>query len=109
SEALLRVLTNLLDNAIRHARTRVDLTTQRANGTVSVHVRDDGPRFTEEDLPHVFEPLFRSDRARADSAHHSGAGLGTAGRLVRAHGCDGHAANAADGGPRVTIDPPAIR
>ena len=59
--ALERVLTNLLDNAVRHARTRVEL---RVSGR-SVHVADDGPGFAPGDLPHVFEPLFRGDRARA--------------------------------------------
>jgi signal transduction histidine kinase len=107
-EALLRVLTNLLDNAIRHAHTRVDLATHRENGTVSVAVRDDGPGFPEQDLAHVFEPLFRSDRARADAHNHSGLGLAIARRLVRAHGGDVHAANEVGGGARVTIELPAI-
>jgi hypothetical protein len=31
---------------------------------VRLEVADDGPGFAAEDLDHVFEPLFRSDRAR---------------------------------------------
>jgi nitrogen-specific signal transduction histidine kinase len=54
-----------LDNAIRHGRGRVVLGAQRENGAVRVDVADDGPGFAPEDLDHVFEPLFRSDRARA--------------------------------------------
>jgi signal transduction histidine kinase len=109
AEALLRVLTNLIDNAVRHARTSVSLTMRRANGALSVAVADDGPGFAERDLPHVFEPLFRADGARADADHHSGLGLAIARRLVRAHGGDVHAANDVGGGARVTVELPAIR
>jgi signal transduction histidine kinase len=105
-EALQRVLTNLLDNAIRHARTRVTLTTRSESGALSVDVADDGPGFREQDLPRVFEPLFRSDRARADADHHSGLGLAIARRLVRAHGGEVRAANDTGGGARVTVELP---
>jgi signal transduction histidine kinase len=105
-EALLRVLTNLLDNAIRHGRTRVAIATWRQNGSVGVDVRDDGPGFAEPDLPHVFEPLFRSDPARAGA--HSGLGLAIARRLARAHGGDVHAANDPSGGARLTVELPAV-
>jgi signal transduction histidine kinase len=100
-EALLRVLTNLLDNAIRHGSTRVSVSTSRANGSVTVAVADDGPGFAEEDLPHVFEPLFRGDRSRAGD--HGGLGLAIARRLVRAHGGDVAAANDPSGGARLTV------
>jgi signal transduction histidine kinase len=104
-EALQRVLTNLLDNALRHGRARVDVTTARANGDVTVEVVDDGPGFDEADLPHVFEPLFRGDRAR--SGAHAGLGLAIARRLARAHGGDVDAANAAGGGAQLTVRLPA--
>ena len=104
-EALLRVLTNLLDNAVRHGRGHVSVTTARANGSVTVDVVDDGPGFAAEDLPHVFEPLFRGDRARGGS--HAGLGLAIARRLVRAHGGEVRAANDAGGGARLTVELPA--
>jgi signal transduction histidine kinase len=104
-EALQRMLTNLLDNALRHGRARVDITTARANGDVTVEVVDDGPGFDEADLPHVFEPLFRGDRAR--SGAHAGLGLAIARRLARAHGGDVDAANAAGGGAQLTVRLPA--
>jgi signal transduction histidine kinase len=107
ADALLRVLTNLLDNAIRHGRGRVMLETGRVNGTVRVVVADDGPGFAPDDLPHVFEPLFRSDRARAAETGGSGLGLAIARRLARAHGGDVQAANAPHGGARATLTLPA--
>jgi signal transduction histidine kinase len=96
--ALQRVLTNLLDNALRHAKTwvRVDVSPGR------VAVSDDGPGFAPEDLPHVFEPLYRGDKARGGGG--AGLGLAIARRLVRAHGGDVEAAN--DGGAVVTVTLP---
>jgi signal transduction histidine kinase len=105
AEALLRVLTNLLDNAIRHGDAHVAVTTARENGTVTVDVVDDGPGFAAEDLPHVFEPLFRADRARGGP--HAGLGLAIARRLVRAHGGEVRAANDPAGGARLTVELPA--
>jgi signal transduction histidine kinase len=105
AQALQRVLTNLLDNALQHGRSHVGVTTARANGTVTVEVVDDGPGFDAADLPHVFEPLFRGDRARSGS--HAGLGLAIARRLARAHGGDVEAANAAGGGAQLTVRLPA--
>jgi signal transduction histidine kinase len=105
AQALQRVLTNLLDNAIRHGRAQVHVTTARENGTVTVGIVDDGPGFEDGDLPHVFEPLFRGDRARSGS--HAGLGMAIARRLARAHGGDVDAANDAGGGARLTVRLPA--
>ena len=107
ADALLRVLTNLLDNAIHHGRGRVVLAAQRSNGSVEIDVVDDGPGFAPDDLAHVFEPLFRSDRARASATGGTGLGLAIARRLARAHGGDVHAANEPDGGGRTTLRLPA--
>jgi signal transduction histidine kinase len=97
--ALQRVVTNLLDNALRHARTRVQL---RVHGRC-VEVADDGPGFAPEDLPHVFDPLFRGDRTRAAGTGGAGLGLAIARRLARAHGGEVEASNRAEGGARMTI------
>ncbi len=112
--ALQRVLTNLLDNAIRHARSEVrvqvrgDTAPAHGNGAAAhaatVLVSDDGPGFALEDLPHVFEPLYRGDKARGGGG--AGLGLAIARRLARAHGGDVEAANAPEGGARVTVTLP---
>ena len=109
ADALLRVLTNLLDNAIRHGRGRVVVGAHRENGAVRLEVADDGPGFAPDDLDHVFEPLFRSDRARAPATGGTGLGLAIARRLARAHGGDIEAANDPAGGARATLTLPAAR
>jgi signal transduction histidine kinase len=107
AEALLRVLTNLLDNATRHARDQVVLAAHRSNGVVRMEVADDGPGFAPEDLSQVFDPLFRSDRARAAATGGTGLGLAIARRLARAHGGDVQAANDPGAGARAIVTLPA--
>jgi signal transduction histidine kinase len=109
AEALLRVVTNLLDNATRHGRMRVTLAVARRNGSVRVEVADDGPGFAQDDLTRVFDPLFRSDRARGGATGGTGLGLAIARRLARAHGGDVEAANAPGGGARATLTLPSAR
>jgi signal transduction histidine kinase len=108
AEALLRVVTNLLDNATRHGRTRVTLAARRQNGAVCVEVADDGPGFAPADLPRVFDPLFRSDRARGGATGGTGLGLAIARRLARAHGGEVEATNDPGGGARATLSLPAV-
>jgi signal transduction histidine kinase len=97
--ALERALTNVVENAVRHARARVEV---RVDGG-GVAVVDDGPGFAPEDLPHVFEPLFRGDRARRANGAGAGLGLAIARRLARASGGDVTAANRPEGGAVVTL------
>ncbi|HVB05863.1 MAG TPA: HAMP domain-containing sensor histidine kinase [Acidimicrobiales bacterium] len=72
---LAQVVANLLENAQRFARTRVSILVERDNEHVLVAVRDDGRGIDSEDLPHIFERLFKSDRHPGRT---SGSGLGLA-------------------------------
>ena len=53
--ALRRALTALLDNAVRHARTRVAVTVRTENGEAIVEIRDDGNGIDPTMLPRLFE------------------------------------------------------
>jgi signal transduction histidine kinase len=97
--AVERALTNVVENAVRHARTRVEVRVDGAGVTVA----DDGPGFAPQDLPHVFEPLFRGDRARRANGAGAGLGLAIARRLARAQGGDVTAANRPEGGAIVRL------
>ncbi len=69
-----RVLQNLLVNAVRHtpADGSVLVEARRSEAGLRLAVADTGEGIPAADLPHVFEPFFRGDRAR----HGAGAGLG---------------------------------
>jgi signal transduction histidine kinase len=81
-QALGHVLTNLVDNAVRHAATRVTLALVPGGFTVI----DDGPGIKPSDRERVFERFTRLDDARARDAGGSGLGLAIVRELVRRHG-----------------------
>ncbi|MEU4657273.1 HAMP domain-containing sensor histidine kinase [Streptomyces sp. NPDC023723] len=71
-----RLLRNLVDNAVRHAAHRVQITVRAEDGWVVLTVHDDGPGVPAEDAERVFERFVRLDDAR--SRDHGGTGLGLA-------------------------------
>ena len=93
-----RVITNLLTNASRYARTRVDvlIETEGAGRAVFVRVNDDGPGFPEEFLPHAFDRFARGDTARTRAGAGTGIGLAIVKALVEAQG---GSVTATNGGP----------
>lgn len=86
SPHLVRVLQNLLVNAVRHtpADGTISLEARRDASSLELLVSDTGEGITEEALPHVFEPFFRVDAARAGAG--AGLGLALARRIVEALG-----------------------
>jgi signal transduction histidine kinase len=107
-DALLRAVTNLLDNAVRHAAGRVTLTGYPEAGSAVIEVTDDGPGIPEPDRERVFDRFTRLDDGRARDDGGSGLGLAIVRELVRRH--DG-AVTLADAGPglRATIRLPLTR
>jgi signal transduction histidine kinase len=86
SPRVARVLQNLLVNAVRHTPTdgTVRLSAERRGDRLSLAVEDTGDGIAPEDLPRIFEPFFRSDRARSGAG--AGLGLTLAKRIVEALG-----------------------
>jgi two-component system phosphate regulon sensor histidine kinase PhoR len=84
--ALLRVATNLLDNAVKWSPPggRVWARAADEGELVAISVKDEGPGIPEQDLPRVFERFFKSDASRANAG--VGLGLAIVKHLVRAHG-----------------------
>lgn len=100
---LQRALSNLLDNAIRHARpnSRVRVLIDReAGGAARVLVENAGEPIAHHALPRIFDRFYRADPARRDGAHHQGLGLAIVAAIARMHG--GHTeAESSDGRTRV--------
>jgi signal transduction histidine kinase len=101
--ALLRVLVNLLDNAVRHARSEVELHVRAEGDDVVFEVQDDGPGIAHDDLPQLFEPLFRADRTRNSATGGAGLGLAIVQRLTAAHGGTVQAETRPEGGARFVV------
>ncbi|WP_185994460.1 sensor histidine kinase [Nocardioides campestrisoli] len=87
--ALGQVVRNLLDNAVRHARSRVTVELHPAGPggrEVVLVVSDDGQGIPPEERERVFERFVRLDEARARDAGGSGLGLAIVRSVVEAHG-----------------------
>jgi len=100
-----QILTNLLSNALRHTpengQIRLELEPQAKE--VELRVGDSGPGIPPEDLPHIFERFFRSDRSRSRQEGGTGLGLAIASKLAQAHGGRLSAANHPEGGAVFTL------
>lgn len=97
-----RALANLVDNAVRHARSHVWVTVARAGGDVLVDVVDDGPGFPPALLPRVFDRF-----ATGDAGGGAGLGLAIVAAIAAAHGGEATAGNGAGGGAWVRLRLPA--
>ncbi len=82
------MLDNLLDNADKHGDTGspVVVETLRDREEVVLAVEDRGPGIAPEDVPHVFEPFYRSARARRRGVAGTGLGLAVVRRIATACG-----------------------
>jgi signal transduction histidine kinase len=90
-----RVVTNLVDNAVRHASERVQLSVRRDGPWAEMEVRDDGPGVPPEDRDRIFERFVRLEEDRARSSGGFGLGLAIVKELVGLYGgtikvTDGH-------------------
>ncbi|MCZ7528426.1 MAG: HAMP domain-containing histidine kinase [Acidimicrobiia bacterium] len=85
-DELARVVRNLTDNAIRHARTTVTLTLSEATGRARLTVSDDGPGIPPDQHDRVFERFARVDDARSRVDGGTGLGLAIAREIVERHG-----------------------
>jgi len=83
SAELGRVLANLVDNAVRHASSTVELAVRAEGGRVVLTVVDDGPGIPADERERVFERFARLDDARDRDAGGTGLGLAIVRELLR--------------------------
>lgn len=81
-----RVLRNLVDNAVQHARSRVTITLTTQDGQSVLIVADDGPGIPPGDRERVFDRFVRLDEDRSRDDGGSGLGLAIAAEIAREHG-----------------------
>lgn len=84
-----QVLTNLLDNAIRHMQTNgeISLSVQNTKENLHIKIEDNGIGISEADLPFIFERFYKVDKSRTRKGNQKGTGLGLAivKNIVEAH------------------------
>ena len=109
-EDLRRALANLVDNAVRHARTRCRGRAVRRDGAsrgASSRSATTAPGIPAAERDRVFERFTRLDEARDRDAGGSGLGLAIVRELVRAHGGEVRLGDAPGGGLRVELTLPS--
>jgi signal transduction histidine kinase len=99
-----QALSNLVDNAFRHGRGTITLTAHSGNGTVELHVLDEGAGFPHGFLDLAFERFSRADAGRAGDG--SGLGLAIVATIARAHHGAARATNRDGGGADISISLP---
>ena len=102
-DRIAQVISNLLDNALRHTPEggAVQVTTLATPGEVQVEVCDTGEGISDEDLPRVFERFYRVEKSRSRATGGAGLGLAIAAGIVEAHGGQIGAESAVGQGTRV--------
>ncbi|MDR1238964.1 MAG: two-component sensor histidine kinase [Treponema sp.] len=102
---LKQVFINLLSNAVTYTdRGSVTITARRREQNAGTDARweftvaDTGIGIPREDLPHVFERFYRSDKSRNRRTGGSGIGLAIAAAIIKAHGGEISAESGGDGG-----------
>jgi signal transduction histidine kinase len=83
---LARAVRNVLDNAVRHARSRVWVTLAADDNRCRLHICDDGDGIAAQDRERVFERFTRLDEARTRDAGGAGLGLAIVRDIVERHG-----------------------
>ena len=90
TQAIGRALNNLTSNALRHtsAGGKIHVSARRTDMGVEVSVDDTGEGIRAEDIPHIFERFYRSEKSRNRGTGGAGLGLAITRGIVRAHGGD---------------------
>jgi two-component system osmolarity sensor histidine kinase EnvZ len=102
--AVQRLISNLVDNALRHGGPEVEVTTRRENGRAVIEVLDRGPGIPQEESENMLQPFTRLDRARSTSG--SGLGLAIVDRIARLHGGSVRLLAREGGGLRARVELP---
>jgi signal transduction histidine kinase len=106
--AISRVLANLLDNAIKYTPSggTARITARRSGEEARISVSDTGVGISPDDLPRIWERLFRGDRSRSERG--LGLGLSFVRAIVEAHGGTATANSLPSRGTEVIITLPLV-
>jgi signal transduction histidine kinase len=101
--SLAHLVRNLLDNASRHAASRVEIATLVDDGAPVLLVDDDGPGIPEAERARVFERFTRLSSSRSRDDGGAGLGLALVARVAQQHGGSVRADRSPLGGARLEV------
>jgi signal transduction histidine kinase len=78
-----RIMTNLLENAIRHTDVggTIKVNAEQMEGNIKIKVSDNGSGIAKEDIAYIFEARYRGSNAVEDNTQHTGLGLAISQKL----------------------------
>jgi signal transduction histidine kinase len=106
--AVARVLRNLLDNAVSHATSTVEIAVKRRKAAAIISVADDGPGIPDQDKTRVFDRFVRLDSDRSRDGGGSGLGLAIVAEIVASHTGTVSIDDRPGGGTIVTVILPSV-
>ncbi len=86
-DAIERVITNLLDNAVKFTPEGgiINITAYRKDQSVYIRVEDNGEGIDKDDLPYIWERFFKTDKSRSKDKTGTGLGLAIVKNIVQRH------------------------
>jgi signal transduction histidine kinase len=106
--AISQVIRNLVDNAVRHADSRIIIEVSNRDGSAILAVSDDGPGIDPADRTRAFERFVRLDADRSRSSGGAGLGLAIVAEVVAAHGGTVTIDDRPGGGTKVVVTLPHV-
>ncbi|MDT2236122.1 ATP-binding protein [Paenibacillus larvae] len=84
-EKIRQLLIIVLDNAIKYSQKEIIFEVLTGERHIMLRVKDQGIGIAKEDLPHLFDRFYRTDKARSRKSGGSGLGLAIAENIVKLH------------------------
>ncbi len=99
---------NFIRNAVKYARSKIDVTLEIQEECCFIHVDDDGPGIPQQAREKIFEPFYRLDQSRNKESGNYGLGLSIAKRIALWHKGTVSVSSSPMLGARFTIQLPII-
>jgi len=112
--ALGSVMQNLVSNAIKYSRKGGTVTIQvresntQSGPAIQIAIHDQGEGIPSREIPHLFDPFFRGERARQTQTQGSGLGLSLVKQVVEAHGGEIDVSSTPGSGSTFVVELPVI-